>query len=100
MVGAAEVPLSVAATGLAVLQLSIEAAEEARASVLGDLAAAIHLAEAAVKGSLRNARINAREINDPSLAGPLLERIDGVTSRLQALTAEADRALQARGFGG
>lgn len=99
LVVAAEVPLSVGETGLAVLELSIGAAEEARTSVLGDLAAAIHLAEAAVKGSLRNARINAKGASDPSVIGPLLERVDALESRLQDLTHKADRALQARGFG-
>lgn len=99
LVLATEVPLAVAEAGLAVLELSISAAEEARISVLGDLAASIHLAEAAVKGSLRNARINANGSTDPGVVRPLLERAATLDSRLQDLTRRADRALQARGYG-
>jgi formiminotetrahydrofolate cyclodeaminase len=97
LVQAAEVPLTVAEAGLDVLELSVDAAKEARTAVLGDLAASIHLAEAAIKGSLRNARLDARAIDDETLNVPLLARACVLDSRLDALAAAADVALRARG---
>jgi formiminotetrahydrofolate cyclodeaminase len=98
LVEAAEVPLTVAQAGLEVLGLSIDAAEAAREAVLGDLAAAIHLAEAAIRGSLRNARINAKAVESPELRGPLLAKAATLDSRLEHLAREAEQALRSRGL--
>jgi formiminotetrahydrofolate cyclodeaminase len=94
---AGDVPLQVAEAGLSLLELAIDAIGPVRTSVLGDLAAAIHLAEAAVKGSLRNARINARALSDEPAARDLLSRATVIEGRLEILADRAHQALQGRG---
>ena len=93
LVGAIEVPLEVAETGLDILALAVQSAPAADSPALGDLAAAMHLAEAAVKGSLRNARINAAGLVDRDYAAGVLRRVETYQARLVEL-AEAAAVLE------
>lgn len=97
LIQATEVPLQVADAGLSLLELAVEAIGPVRVSVVGDLAAAVHLAEAAIRGSLRNARINAQALSDRPAARSLLERADVMDECLGQLAARAHEALRARG---
>jgi formiminotetrahydrofolate cyclodeaminase len=95
LVGAIEVPLEVAETGLEILALAVQTAPATDSPALGDLAAAMHLAEAAVKGSLRNARINAAGLADREYAAAALSRVEAYQTRLVEL-AEAASVLEGR----
>lgn len=87
---AIEVPLEVAEAGLEILALAMRTAPTVRSAAVGDLAAAIHLAEAAVKGSLRNARINAAGLADRQYAETTLTRVAAYQARLvESATAAA-----------
>lgn len=90
---AIEVPLEVAEAGLEILALAIQTAPAIDSPALGDLAAAIHLAEAAVKGSLRNAHINAAGLADRQYAATTLTRVAVDQARLVEL-AEAAALLE------
>lgn len=89
LVGAIDVPLEVAEAGLEILALAVRTAPAIDSPALGDLAAAIHLAEAAVKGSLRNARINAAGLADREYAAAALSRVETYQARLVELAAAA-----------
>jgi formiminotetrahydrofolate cyclodeaminase len=89
LVGAIDVPLEVAEAGLEILALAVRTAPVIHSPALGDLAAAIHLAEAAVKGSLRNARINAAGLADREYAAAALSRAETYQARLVELAAQA-----------
>ena len=93
LVGAIEVPLEVAETGLEILALAVQTVPATDSPALGDLFAAIHLAEAAVKGSLRNARINAAGLTDREHAAVVLSRVEdvpGPARRTRAIEGVAD----------
>lgn len=94
---ASEIPLEVAEAGLSLLKLSLDAAGHARSSVLGDLAAAAHLAEAAVKGSVRNAVINLGALSNQAASRDLLGRAAALGTRLDRLARETDQVLHVRG---
>jgi len=89
LVEAIEVPLEVADAGLEILALAVQTPAATDSPALGDLTAAIHLAEAAVKGSLRNARINATGLTDRAYAAAVLSRVDSYQERLDELAAAA-----------
>lgn len=89
LVGAIDVPLEVAEAGLEILALAVQTAPAIDCPALGDLTAAIHLAEAAVKGSLRNARINAAGLADREYAGAALSRVETYQARLVELAKAA-----------
>ncbi len=89
LVGAIEVPLEVAETGLEILALAVQTVPATDSPALGDLFAAIHLAEAAVKGSLRNARINAAGLTDREHAAVVLSRVEAYQARLVELARAA-----------
>lgn len=89
LVGAIDVPLEVAEAGLEILALAVQTAPAIDSPALGDLTAAIHLAEAAVKGSLRNARINAAGLADREYAGAALSRVETYQARLVELAKAA-----------
>ncbi len=97
---ATEVPLAVAEAGLAVLSLAVSVQDDVRGPVLGDLAAAVHLAEAAVKGSLRNAHINAGTMSDRDYAAEAEERIAQMRSRLDEAAETIAASLVAKGVAG
>lgn len=89
LVGAIEVPLEVAETGLEILALAIQTSPVTDSPALGDLAAAMHLAEAAVKGSLRNARINVAGLADREYAAVAQSRVETYQARLVELAQAA-----------
>ena len=86
---AAEVPLQLAEAALEILASAADVVDLVRGPVLGDLAAAVHLAEATVKGSLRNAHINCSAMSDDRCARAVEERI----SRLRGRFEQSARAL-------
>ena len=95
---ASEIPLEVARACLDILDLAVRIEPSVSPPVMGDLAAAVHLAEAAIKGSLRNARINAGTMADQERAGEIRASIDDLARRARALTEQAEQALRTRGF--
>jgi methenyltetrahydrofolate cyclohydrolase len=94
---ATEVPLQVADAALEILELAESVAPAVRSSATGDLAAAVHLAEAAVRGSLRNARINAGSVSGSGFAEEAGGRIDRLSTRLAEAADRTSAALRARG---
>jgi glutamate formiminotransferase/glutamate formiminotransferase/formiminotetrahydrofolate cyclodeaminase len=94
---ATEVPLEVAQASLDILDLAISVAPAVRPAAAGDLAAAIHLAEAAVKGSLRNARINAAAMRGSEYPVQARQRIEAMNTRLREASAQAGQVLRAKG---
>lgn len=97
---ATDVPLSVADVGLGVLELASQVSAVVAGPVLGDLTAAVHLAEAAIKGSLRNAHINAAAMSDGNASRAAEARIADFRARLDDRTREIDAALRRRGAAG
>jgi len=91
---ATRVPLDIAQAGLEVLSVGISIAPLITVPIAGDLAAAVHLSEAAVKGSLRNARMNLATIQESSHAQELAERLQEMTTRLQQDCLRAEEALR------
>jgi methenyltetrahydrofolate cyclohydrolase len=94
---ATEVPLQVAEAGLEILDLAASVAGSVRDSAAGDLAAAVHLAEAAVRGSLRNARINASSVSAAAYAEQTHERVQAMSKRLGEAANRTAITLRARG---
>lgn len=99
LASATEVPLRAAATGLEVLALSGRTVDLVEGPVVGDVAAAAHLAEAAVAGSLRNAHINAAAISDREYARQTEERVARIRAEAAAATESLSSLLAARGLG-
>lgn len=95
---ASEIPLEVVRACLDILDLVVRIEPSVSPPVMGDLAAAVHLAEAAIKGSLRNARINTGAMADQERAGEIRASIDDLARRARALAEQAEQALRARGF--
>ena len=69
-------PLNVARLANDVLGALAELAEYARPALIGDLAMAAYLAEAALRGSALNARLNLRDYADAAEREELLARAD------------------------
>ncbi|MHB1344016.1 MAG: cyclodeaminase/cyclohydrolase family protein [Thermoleophilia bacterium] len=97
---AIEVPLGVAEAGLNVLALALEVHGVVAGPVVGDLAAAVHLAVAAVDGSLRNAHINASALADRTVATAVEDRIAAYRTQLDDRTRQAQIALGQRSVAG
>ncbi|MBU2603810.1 MAG: cyclodeaminase/cyclohydrolase family protein [Actinobacteria bacterium] len=97
---ATEVPLAVAEAGLQMLSLAVGVQDGVRGPVLGDLVAAVHLAEAAVKGSLRNAHINVGAMSDRAYAAGVEDRITEMRGRLEGAAETIAASLHARGVAG
>jgi formiminotetrahydrofolate cyclodeaminase len=97
---AAEVPLRLAEAALEILDSAAGVADLVRGPVLGDLAAAVHLAEATVKGSLRNAHLNCSAISDRQRARDAEERISRVRERFERSAIALSSALVKRGLPG
>jgi formiminotetrahydrofolate cyclodeaminase len=95
--GATDVPLAVAEAGLEILDLAVAVAPSVRPTAQGDLAAAVHLAEAAVRGSLRNARINATSMRTGDYAANAQNRIDSLSARFSHVAGLAGETLRAQG---
>lgn len=95
LVGAIDVPLAVAEAALETIDLALETVARVDSPVLGDLAAAVHLAEAAIAGSLRNACINAGALHDTARAAANTTRIERVTARAAAARERATAVLSA-----
>jgi formiminotetrahydrofolate cyclodeaminase len=93
LLAAVDVPLAVAETALETIDLALATAPRLDSPVVGDLAAAVCLAEAAVAGSLRNARINAGAIADRSRADAAIGRIDRLAGRATVLKQRVDTAF-------
>jgi methenyltetrahydrofolate cyclohydrolase len=89
LVGATDVPLAVAQTALDTIDLALDTAPHLDSPVRGDLAAAVHLAQAAIAGSLYNARTNARALTDPARAAAIAARIERTAIRAAAARERA-----------
>jgi formiminotetrahydrofolate cyclodeaminase len=85
LLGAVDVPLAVAETALETIDLALATAPRLHSPVMGDLAAAVHLAEAAIAGSLRNARINASAVADSGQSAAATDRIARMAARAWAV---------------
>ncbi|GAB4248328.1 MAG: hypothetical protein Kow00129_09030 [Thermoleophilia bacterium] len=93
LVEAVDIPLQLAEACLDVLDTATRTAPAVRPPVTGDLVAAIHLASAAIKGSLRNARINASTLDDAAAQHEALTRIDAITARFNRQRKETASVL-------
>ncbi len=97
---AAEVPLQLAEAALEILDSAADVVELVRGPVLGDIAAAVHLAEATVKGSLRNAHINRSAMSDDRYARAVEERISRLRGRFEQSARALSSALVKQGLPG
>lgn len=100
LVAATEVPLEVAEAGLDILELALEVHGTVGGPVIGDLAAAVHLAEAAVKGSLRNAHINVAAMSNAADSRAAEARIGEIRTRLDTVAEALHAGLRQRGIAG
>jgi formiminotetrahydrofolate cyclodeaminase len=94
---AADVPLQVAAGGLAVLQSAMDLVDSANPNAVSDLGAAAALAAAGVEGARLNVLINARSITDAAVAARLrgeAERLAGTARTLgEGVLAAVERRI-------
>lgn len=100
LLAATEVPLEVAEAGLHILALALEVHGTVGGPVIGDLAAAAHLAEAAVKGSLRNAHINVAAMSNPADSRAAEARITEIRTRLDTVVVALHDGLRQRDIAG
>lgn len=94
---ATEIPLAVAEAGLEILDLAVCVASAVRPAAAGDLAAAVHLAEAAVKGSLRNARINLSSVSGGPYPKEAERHLLALSARFEQAGRQAAEVLRAKG---
>lgn len=96
---AADVPLQVAAGGLAVLQSAMDLVESANPNAVSDLGVAAALAAAGVEGARLNVLINATSITDATAAARLrgeAEQLAGAARTLrEAVLAAVERRIDA-----
>lgn len=97
---ASEVPLEVARASLEILALAVRLEPSVRPVVVGDLAASVHLAEAAIRGSLRNARVNAGAMVDASRAQTIIQAAEDLGREANRHASLAHQALGDRGLPG
>ena len=90
---AIEIPLQLAAASLEVYSMAAQTIPAVSTPVMGDLVAAMDLAEASARGSLRNAKINASSLSGEDAQPPARSRIAALDARLKARQAEAQRIL-------
>lgn len=100
LLAATEVPLEVAEAGLHILELALKVHGVVGGPVIGDLAAAVHLAEAAVKGSLRNAHVNVTAMSNPADSRATEARIAEIRTRLDTAAETLHDGLRRRGIAG
>ncbi|MHB9150517.1 MAG: cyclodeaminase/cyclohydrolase family protein [Thermoleophilia bacterium] len=97
---ATEVPLQLAEAGLEILTVAAQVIDLVRGPVLGDLAAAVHLAEAVVKGSLRNAHINCSAMSDRDYSRATEAQIARIRKEFQQAAQSLTSAFAERGLPG
>lgn len=97
---ATEVPLQLAEAGLEILTVAAQVIDLVRGPVLGDLAAAVHLAEAVVKGSLRNAHINCSAMSDYDYVQATEAQIARIREEFERAARSMTSALAGRGLPG
>lgn len=97
---ATEVPLRLAEAGLEILTAAASICDDLEGTVLGDLGAAVHLAEATVRGSLRNAHINLAAMSEHDSALAADEQIADMRRRLDLSTHSLSSALTEHGLPG
>lgn len=96
LLGAAEVPLQVAAGGLAVLQAAADLVESANPNAVSDLGVAAALAAAGVEGGQLNVVINAKGITDPAAAARLRGEAARLAGAARTLREEVLLAVEQR----
>lgn len=93
---AADVPLQVAAGGLAVLQSAMDLVETANPNAVSDLGAAAALASAGVEGGRLNVLINSKAITDASAAARLRGEAERLAGAARTLREEVLLAVERR----
>ena len=96
LIAAAEVPLDVAASCLALAELLEPVARSGNRHAVSDAVVGAHLADAASRGALLNVRTNARLMRDRRRAAGYLRRADELERRMPAAVARVLAAAQAR----
>ena len=97
MLGAAEVPLEVAAMAVDVMDLAQQAVELGNINAISDGATASALARAALSGAGYNVRINVLGLNDEERAQKLLKSLKSLEKREQEISKKIDELLLERG---
>lgn len=93
---AAMVPLEVAQKAVAVLELSIKAAVEGNVNAITDAGSAAVLADAALKGSGLNVRVNLANLNDQAQAQPIVDELQRLEEKAQKLIRKIRKILLER----
>lgn len=97
---ATQVPLQLAEAGLEILTVAAEVIDLVGGPVLGDLAAAVHLAEAVVKGSLRNAHINCSAMSDHDYVQVTEAQVARIREEFEKAAHSLTSAFAGRGLPG
>ncbi len=93
---AADVPLQVAAGGLAVLQSAMDLVESANPNAVSDLGVAAALASAGVEGARLNVLINAASITDAAASARLRGEADRLAGAARTLRETVLAAVERR----
>lgn len=73
-----DVPLAIARSAFAVLDLAATAAGKGRKDIVTDAAVAVLLSRAAVRGALYNVRFNLRSLKDPVYVQEILREVEAM----------------------
>ncbi|MFB0506279.1 MAG: cyclodeaminase/cyclohydrolase family protein [Thermodesulfobacteriota bacterium] len=93
---ASSVPLETLRASERLIQMAKEAVEKGNPNTLTDAAAAVHLAHAAATVASYNVRTNLSSIEDDVFVKSCKREVEEILVRIEALSAEADRYVNAR----
>ncbi len=93
LLGAAEVPLTVAEKALEVIELAAITASKGNPNATSDAVVGAYMARAAVDGAALNVRTNLTRMTDASRAHELRRRVDEIQSRAQGVVTSIESRL-------
>jgi formiminotetrahydrofolate cyclodeaminase len=93
---ASSVPLETLRASERLIQMAKEAVEKGNPNTLTDAAAAVHFAHVAGIIAAYNVRINLSSLKDDVFVGGCKREVEEILERIEALSAEADRYVNAR----
>lgn len=88
LIGAARIPMTVAATGLELLEIAGRLVKVGRQSAVTDAAVGALMARSAILGALLNVRINLASVRDAGFVSYMEEEADRIEKRTRVLEDE------------
>jgi methenyltetrahydrofolate cyclohydrolase len=99
MTRATEVPVDTAEAARALVDLSLQAAKITNTNALGDVAVAVQLAAAAVRGASEQASLNLTSLSTADFVDGTRKRLATAADRMDAVIADTMESVRARAAG-